>query len=455
MSGHDFEFDFAGTGSVDMSDRTTNIDKAAIEQLTALAERYPQKRSALMPMLHYVQSVDGRVSPRGIEVCAEILGITPAQVSGVATFYTMYKRRPAGKHHIGVCTTALCAVMGGDALLAQVERKLGIKEEETTADGLFSLERVECNAACDFAPVMMVNWEFMDNMTPDKADQLLDDLAAGREVQSTRGPVLTSWADSERVLAGIDDGQADAGPSAGGPSLAGVKVAEERGWRGTPDKSLPVPQTAETPVVKMGQEEPSPVSLGQEEPSPVSQTAAAAPKSVATAGGVPAHSDGQAAKSGTGQDQTGKAGGAQTAPATPAPAKAAPTSATTGETTDYGEGSYRGSTPPAGFDIKGNENSMLYHHTTSPWYDDTTPDVWFSSADVAQAAGFSDAMAYGDGSYQGGKPPAGYDIKGNADSMLFHTPDSPWYGRTIAEIWFNSADAAKAAGFTDVMEGKK
>ncbi|MDR0489189.1 MAG: NADH-quinone oxidoreductase subunit NuoE [Propionibacteriaceae bacterium] len=232
MSGHD---DYTHTGSVDMTDNSTRIDQEAIDQLTALVGKYPQKRSALLPMLHYVQAIDGRVSPRGIEVCAEILDITPAQVAGVATFYTMYKRRPAGKHHIGVCTTALCAVMGGDALLETVERKLGITTEQTTEDGMFSLEKVECNAACDFAPVMMVNWEFMDNMTPEKAEQLLDDLAEGREVHSTRGPQITSWADSEKVLAGINDGKADEGPSAGTPSLEGVRLAAEKGWTGTPD----------------------------------------------------------------------------------------------------------------------------------------------------------------------------------------------------------------------------
>jgi len=236
MSGHEFEYHFDNTGSVDMSDTTSAIDKADIDQLTAIADRYPVRRSALMPMLHYVQSVDGRISPHGIEVVAQIAGVTPAQVSGVATFYTMYKRRPAGKHHIGVCTTALCAVMGGDALLDAVEKKLGIGEEETTEDGMFSLERLECNAACDFAPIMMVNWEFMDNMTPEKALKILDDLAAGREVRSTRGPVITSLADSELVLSGVNDGLADEGPSAGEPSLRGVRIAAEKGWTGVPEQ---------------------------------------------------------------------------------------------------------------------------------------------------------------------------------------------------------------------------
>jgi len=235
MSGHEFDYRFDDSGSVDMADSSSAIDKADIDQLTAIAARYPQPRSALMPMLHYVQAVDGRISPKGIEVCAQIAEVTPAQVSGVATFYTMYKRHPAGKHHIGICTTALCAVMGGDALLDVVERKLGIGPDQTTEDGMFSLERIECNAACDFAPIMMVNWEFMDNMTPAKAEKILDDLAAGREVRSTRGPVITSLADSERVLAGADDGKADQGPSAGEPSLRGVRIAAEKGWKGVPD----------------------------------------------------------------------------------------------------------------------------------------------------------------------------------------------------------------------------
>jgi len=230
VSGHEFQSYFPESGSVDYTDDSTSITEATLEEMRLIAARYPQARSALLPMLHLVQSVDGRVSPRGIEACAEVLGITTAQVSGVATFYTMYKRRPAGKHHVGVCTTALCAVMGGDHLMEVVEERLGIHEGETTADGAFSLERVECNAACDFAPVMMVNWEFMDNMTPDKALQLLDDLAAGTVVHSTRGPALTGWRDSERVLAGFPDGRADEGPAAGPASLLGLEIAGEHGW---------------------------------------------------------------------------------------------------------------------------------------------------------------------------------------------------------------------------------
>jgi NADH-quinone oxidoreductase subunit E len=238
MSGHEFQSWFPASGTIDMSDTATNIDETTLAELRQLVARYPQPRSALLPMLHLVQSVDGRISPAGIEACAQILGITTAQVSGVATFYTMYRRRPGGKHHIGVCTTALCAVMGGDALLEAVSDKLGIEVDETTPDGRFSLERVECNAACDFAPVMTVNWEFMDNMTPEKAEQLLDDLAEDREVTSTRGARITSWREAERVLAGFPDGRADEGPSAGEASLLGTSIAAANGW------TAPAPEEA-------------------------------------------------------------------------------------------------------------------------------------------------------------------------------------------------------------------
>ncbi|MBN9104182.1 MAG: NADH-quinone oxidoreductase subunit NuoE [Propionibacteriaceae bacterium] len=238
MSGHEFQSWFPASGTIDMSDTATNIDETTLAELRQLVARYPQPRSALLPMLHLVQSVDGRISPAGIEACAQILGITTAQVSGVATFYTMYRRRPGGKHHIGVCTTALCAVMGGDAQLDDVSDKLGIEVNETTPDGRFSLERVECNAACDFAPVMTVNWEFMDNMTPEKAEQLLDDLAEDREVTSTRGARITSWREAERVLAGFPDGRADEGPSAGEASLLGTSIAAANGW------TAPAPEEA-------------------------------------------------------------------------------------------------------------------------------------------------------------------------------------------------------------------
>jgi NADH-quinone oxidoreductase subunit E len=186
-------------------------------------------------MLHLVQSYEGRVTARGIEACADILGITAAEVSGVATFYTMYKRRPVGDYHVGVCTNTLCAVMGGDAIFDRLKDHLDVGNDETTPheDGRRSitLEHVECNAACDYAPVVMVNWEFMDNQTPESATQLVDDLREGKEVRSTRGPRICTWREAERVLAGFPDDRADEGPAAGPASLLGLQIARERGWR--------------------------------------------------------------------------------------------------------------------------------------------------------------------------------------------------------------------------------
>ncbi|MFT4166732.1 MAG: NADH-quinone oxidoreductase subunit NuoE [Microlunatus sp.] len=220
--------------SIDLTATDSAIDETTIAELRLIADRYPQSRSALLPMLHLVQSVDGRITPRGIEVCAEVLGITTAQVSGVATFYTMYKRRPMGKHHVGVCTTALCAVMGGDEVFAKLQEHLGVGNDETTEDGAITLEHLECNAACDFAPVMMVNWEFFDNATPQSACAVVDALRAGEEVTATRGARITSWREAERVLAGFSDNLVDEGPAAGPESLLGLQIAEEKGWTAPP-----------------------------------------------------------------------------------------------------------------------------------------------------------------------------------------------------------------------------
>jgi NADH-quinone oxidoreductase subunit E len=206
------------------------LSTTTYDELREIAARYPQARSGLLPMLHLVQSTEGQVTPEGIEACAEILGISAAEVSGVATFYTMYKRRPVGDYHVGVCTNTLCAVMGGDLIFERLKQHLDVGNDETTEDGKVTLEHVECNAACDYAPVVMVNWEFMDNQTPESATQLVDDLRSGAEVHSTRGPRICTWREAERVLAGFPDNLADEGPTAGPASLAGLEIARERGW---------------------------------------------------------------------------------------------------------------------------------------------------------------------------------------------------------------------------------
>lgn len=193
--------------------------------------RYPQKRSALLPLLHLVQSVDGYVTGRGIDFCAEVLDLTTAEVSGVATFYTQYKRHPNGEYTVGVCTNTLCAIMGGDQIWDEVSAHLGIGHDETTPDGKITLERVECNAACDFAPVVMANWEFFDNQTPESTKTLVDDLRAGKDVTPSRGPSkVCTFKQVSRVLAGFHDGLADEGVGAGPASLEGLRVAKDKGW---------------------------------------------------------------------------------------------------------------------------------------------------------------------------------------------------------------------------------
>ena len=201
-----------------------------IERIIA---RYPagKERSALIPMLHLIQSVDGYVSPAGIALCAARLGLDRAEVSAVATFYSQFRRHPIGTYHVGVCTNALCAVMGGDEIWSAVTEHTGLGAEETSEDGTISLERVECNAACDYAPVVMVNWEFFDNQTPDSAVELVSRLERGEDVAPTRGPeTLPTFRQNERLLAGFEDGLADEGVGAGEPSLLGLRIARERGW---------------------------------------------------------------------------------------------------------------------------------------------------------------------------------------------------------------------------------
>jgi NADH-quinone oxidoreductase subunit E len=201
------------------------------ERAAELIARYPKSRSALLPLLHLVQSDEGYVTPEGIALCAELLSLTKAEVSAVSTFYTMYKRKPVGDYHVGVCTNTLCAVMGGDEILAALQEHTGITTQNgVTDDGKVSLEHIECNAACDYAPVVMVNWEFFDNQTPESARSLVDSLRSGEPVTPTRGAAsVCTWREAERVLAGFYDGRADEGVAAGPASLEGLKLAAERG----------------------------------------------------------------------------------------------------------------------------------------------------------------------------------------------------------------------------------
>jgi NADH-quinone oxidoreductase subunit E len=205
----------------------TDETRARAREIVA---RYPRPRSALLPMLHLVQAEEGWVSPDGIALCADELRLTKAEVGAVATFYTMYKRRPAGDWLVSVCTNTMCGILGGDAIWSAVSEHLGVRHDETTADGTITLEHAECLAACDYAPVVTVNYEFYDNQTPDSALELVRELQAGGRPAPTRGAPLCTFREVSRQLAGFADerdGALAAGP-AGEPTLVGARLAVER-----------------------------------------------------------------------------------------------------------------------------------------------------------------------------------------------------------------------------------
>ena len=210
--------------------------------------RYPQQRSALLPMLHLVQSEEGYVTPDGIALCAEELSLTKAEVAAVATFYTMFKRHPTGDYLVSVCTNTLCGMLGGDEIFATLKEHLGVGHDETTDDGKVTLEHAECLAACDYAPVVTVNYEFYDQQTPESAHQLLLDLRGGKNPAPTRGAPLCTFKQIERQLAGFFDQDAETAKAAveadstGEPTLVGVRMAADRGETAPSyDPTAPIP----------------------------------------------------------------------------------------------------------------------------------------------------------------------------------------------------------------------
>jgi NADH-quinone oxidoreductase subunit E len=217
------------------------FDELTRQRAKEVINRYPESRSALLPLLHLVQSVEGYVSQQGIEFCAEQLGLSTAEVSAVATFYTMYKRRPGGEHLVSVCTNTLCAALGGDAIYKRVCERLGapgkpLGHEQTVGEpgspGSITVEHAECLAACDLAPVLQVNYEYYDKQTVESATELVDALRRGEKPAPTRGAPLTDWRTVEREIAGFHDDLPTAadGPSAAEETLVGAALAEASGW---------------------------------------------------------------------------------------------------------------------------------------------------------------------------------------------------------------------------------
>ena len=168
-----------------------------------LVDRYPVGRSALLPLLHLVQHQDGYISDDGIAECAQLLGLTKAEVNAVATFYSMYKRQEMGNHLVSVCTNFACAVRGSGEVYDRLKTKLGVGHNETTADGAITLEHAECLGNCDGAPVVSVDYFNYECLDPDAAESLVGQVLAGNVPQPTRGYPPVSIRDHQHRLAGL------------------------------------------------------------------------------------------------------------------------------------------------------------------------------------------------------------------------------------------------------------
>jgi NADH-quinone oxidoreductase subunit E len=152
------------------------FSEPARRELEAILARYPDKEAAILPALHLAQREFGYVSDEAIVCVAEILGFTPARIEGVATFYTMYNRKPVGTYHVQICRNISCSLLGAEHLIEHVSKKLGILPGETTPDGKFTLSKVECLGSCGTAPVLQLNDDYHENLTEEKIDALLDGL---------------------------------------------------------------------------------------------------------------------------------------------------------------------------------------------------------------------------------------------------------------------------------------
>ena len=142
--------------------------------------RYPRPRSATIPLLHIAQQQDGYITREAMQHIGELVGATSAEILGVATFYEMFKFEPVGKYLLNICGTMSCALLGAEELIHHAEQKLGVKVGGTSADGMVTLERAECQAACTEAPCLQANYRFRYRMTPEGLDTFIDDLVAGR-----------------------------------------------------------------------------------------------------------------------------------------------------------------------------------------------------------------------------------------------------------------------------------
>ena len=158
----------------------SRLSDANVQLAKEIIGRYPRARSATIPLLHLAQEQDGHITDDAIRHIAELVGATPAEVLGTCTFYEMFKMEPVGRYLVNICGTMSCALMGGLDLLHHAEESLGVRVGGTTADGMFTLERAECQAACTEAPTLQVNYRYRYRVTPESFDGLIADLRAGR-----------------------------------------------------------------------------------------------------------------------------------------------------------------------------------------------------------------------------------------------------------------------------------
>lgn len=147
-------------------------------ELADILTRYPTRMAACIPLLHLCQEQNGWISDEVIEWVAKRLDLPPAHVKGVVTFYTLFNQKPVGKHQVWVCRTLACALRGADGVLSHCEKRLGVHAGETTKDGKFTLRTAECLASCGTAPMMQVDKEYYENLTPERVDEILRALGA-------------------------------------------------------------------------------------------------------------------------------------------------------------------------------------------------------------------------------------------------------------------------------------
>ncbi len=158
----------------------SGLNDANVALAHEIIGRYPRKKSALIPLLHLAQEQDGWVTQQAMEHIADLVEVTPAEVLGTCSFYEMFKLEPVGRYLVNICGTLSCALLGAHELIAHAEQRLGVRVGTTTSDGMFTLERAECQAACTEAPCLQVNYRYRYNMDAAQLDALFDDLAAGR-----------------------------------------------------------------------------------------------------------------------------------------------------------------------------------------------------------------------------------------------------------------------------------